>query len=59
MIPVLEKLGDPVPGPYNRVKTVPPHVAKFVKEENAKREKYAAEAARKPAPLKRPKKVEE
>ncbi|OAL45606.1 hypothetical protein IQ07DRAFT_519648 [Pyrenochaeta sp. DS3sAY3a] len=59
VIPVIEKLGDPVPGPYNRVKTVPPHVAKFVKEENAKREKYAAEAARKPAPLKRPKKVEE
>lgn len=59
VVPVYEKLGDPVPGPYNNVQTVPEHVTKFVTEENAKRERHAAEAARKPAPLKRAKKTEE
>jgi nitroimidazol reductase NimA-like FMN-containing flavoprotein (pyridoxamine 5'-phosphate oxidase superfamily) len=54
VVPVYEKLIVPQPGPYNRVKTVPDHVAKFVKEENEKREKYALDAAHKPAPLKRP-----
>ena len=54
VVPVYEKLGEPQPGPYNRVGAVPEHVAKFVKEENEKREKYAFEAAHKPASLKRP-----
>lgn len=56
VIPVYEKLGEPRPGPYNRVRTVPAHVREFVDEQNEKREKYAVEAAAKPAPLKRPKK---
>ncbi|KAF1848954.1 flavin-nucleotide-binding protein [Cucurbitaria berberidis CBS 394.84] len=59
VIPVYEKLGEPVPGPYNRVKKVPDHVVRFVKEENAIRETYASDAARKPAPLKRVKRTEE
>jgi nitroimidazol reductase NimA-like FMN-containing flavoprotein (pyridoxamine 5'-phosphate oxidase superfamily) len=59
VVPVYEKLVEPVPGPYNRVQQVPEHVTKFVKEENAKREKYAVGAANKPAPLKRKKKEED
>ncbi|KAF2008059.1 hypothetical protein P154DRAFT_419743 [Amniculicola lignicola CBS 123094] len=59
VIPVYEKLGEPQPGPYNRVKEVPEHVRKFVDGENERREKYAFEAAHKPAPLKRPAKKEE
>ncbi|KAH7383907.1 hypothetical protein BKA66DRAFT_87735 [Pyrenochaeta sp. MPI-SDFR-AT-0127] len=59
VVPVYEKLVEPVPGPYNKVQKVPEHVAKFVKEENAKRERYATEAASKPAPVKRVKRTEE
>ncbi|KAF2020183.1 hypothetical protein BU24DRAFT_489995 [Aaosphaeria arxii CBS 175.79] len=57
VVPVYERLGEPVPGPYNRLKEVPEHVKRFVKEENAKRDAYAFEAAKKPAPEKRPKKA--
>jgi uncharacterized protein len=57
VIPVYEKLGDPQPGPYNRIKSVPAHVGDFVKEENKKREKYAYDASHKPAPLKRVRKT--
>lgn len=56
VIPVYEKLIEPQAGPYNRIKKVPEHVSKFVAEENKKREKYAFEAAHKPAPVKRVKK---
>lgn len=59
VIPVYEKLGDPQSGPYNRVERVPEHVAKFVEEDNKRREKYAFDAAHKPAPLKRPAKKSE
>ncbi|KAH7093747.1 hypothetical protein FB567DRAFT_180104 [Paraphoma chrysanthemicola] len=55
VIPVYEKLADPIEGPYNRIKNVPDHVGKWVKEENERRETYTREAAKKPAPLKRPK----
>lgn len=56
VVPVYERLGEPRPGPYNRVKEVPEHVRKFVDGENERRERYAVEAAQKPAPLKRLKK---
>jgi hypothetical protein len=56
VVPVYEKLGEPLPGPYNRVKDVPAHVSAFVQGENVKREEYAMEAAKKPAPPKRVKK---
>ncbi|KAF2788263.1 hypothetical protein K505DRAFT_315209 [Melanomma pulvis-pyrius CBS 109.77] len=59
VVPVYERLGEPQVGPYNRVKKVPDHVRGFVDRENEKRERYAMEAANKPAPLKRPKKREE
>jgi nitroimidazol reductase NimA-like FMN-containing flavoprotein (pyridoxamine 5'-phosphate oxidase superfamily) len=59
VVPVYERLADPVPGPYNRVQKVPEHVRVFVEGENGRREKYAIEAANKPAPLKRKKKEEE
>jgi hypothetical protein len=48
-----------VAGPYNRVSDVPDHVTKFVADENEKRERYAIDAAKKPAPLKRPKKSQD
>ncbi|ORY11692.1 hypothetical protein BCR34DRAFT_601138 [Clohesyomyces aquaticus] len=53
VLPVYEKMGEPQPGPYNRVTKIPEHVTKFVKEQNEAREKYAFEAAHKPAPVKR------
>ncbi|CAO2650151.1 Nn.00g014430.m01.CDS01 [Neocucurbitaria sp. VM-36] len=59
VVPVYERLGEPIPGPYNRVKKVPEHVTQFVKEENAKREAYASDAARKPALPKRVKRTED
>ncbi|KAF2816363.1 uncharacterized protein BDZ99DRAFT_458241 [Mytilinidion resinicola] len=59
VIPVYEKLGEPQVGPYNRAKKVPDHVTNFVDKENALREKYAVDAAHKPAPVKRVKKGEE
>lgn len=59
VVPVYEKLGEPQPGPYNRVKEVPGHVKRFIERENAKREVYAVEAAAKPAPVKRLKKTDD
>jgi len=59
VVPVYERLGEPVPGPYNRVKEVPGYLGGWVDQENSEREMYVNEAARKPAPLKRPKKVQE
>ncbi|KAF2832630.1 hypothetical protein CC86DRAFT_401389 [Ophiobolus disseminans] len=59
VVPVYERLGEPVAGPYNRVPGVPAHVSEFVSGENEKRERYASDAARKAAPLKRPKKNED
>ena len=59
VVPVYERLGEPVAGPYNRVKEVPEHVRVFVEGENAKREEYAVAATRKPAPPKRVKRSEE
>jgi hypothetical protein len=56
VVPVYEKLGEPLPGPYNGVKNVPAHVSAFVQGENVKREEYVMEAAKKPAPPKRVKK---
>ncbi|KAF2834128.1 hypothetical protein M501DRAFT_964906 [Patellaria atrata CBS 101060] len=55
VIPVYEKFGDPVPGPYNRVKKIPDHIGDFVKEQNKAREEYCTAATKKPAPLKRKK----
>lgn len=59
VVPVYERLGTPVEGPYNRVKEVPGHVGRWVEEENGRREGYAGEAARKDAPPKRGKRSDE
>lgn len=59
VIPVYEKLGEPQPGPYNRLSEIPNHVKSFVQEQNKAREKYAFDAAYKPAPVRRVKKGEE
>lgn len=59
VLPVYECIGDPLPGPYNRVKKVPEHVTSFVKTINERNKKYATDAALKPAPLKRKKPTED
>ncbi|KAF2186322.1 hypothetical protein K469DRAFT_706984 [Zopfia rhizophila CBS 207.26] len=59
VIPVYEKLGEPQAGPYNRITKVPEHVTRFVTEENKVREKYAFDAAHKPASVKRVKRGED
>lgn len=53
VIPVYEVYGEPQPGPYNRVKDVPEHVEDFVLSRGEINERYAFEAAHKPAPEKR------
>lgn len=55
VLPVYKTIGEPQPGPYNKVKRVPEHVASFVKASNEQNRKYAYEAAHKPAPQKRKK----
>lgn len=53
VVPVYERFGEPVVGPYNRVKEVPEYVKSYVEEMNKGNESYALEAARKDAPVKR------
>jgi len=53
VLPIHERVAELVPGLYNRVKHMPEHVVRFVENDNGKNEKYACEAARKPAPEKR------
>jgi len=55
VIPVYEMYGDPQPGPYNRIKNVPEHVEDFVLSHGEINERYAYDAAHKPAPEKRKK----
>lgn len=59
VIPLYETYGEPQPGPYNRVKEVPEHVEGFVLSTNEVNERYAYDAAHKPAPEKRKKEGEE
>lgn len=58
VVPVYERLGTPVPGPYNRVAKVPEHVGVWVGEENERRERGVVEGARKAPPVKRVKNKE-
>lgn len=55
VIPLYETYGEPQPGPYNRVKQIPEHVEGFILEGNEINERYAYDAAHKPAPEKRKK----
>ena len=59
VLPVWERIGDPVPGPYNQVKELPKHVREYVKEWNEEAERYAKEAAVHEPPPKRKKKEED
>jgi len=58
VIPLYETYGEPQPGPYNRVKEVPEHVEGFILSQNEVNERYAYDAAHKPAPEKRKKEGE-
>lgn len=58
VVPVSEKLGEPLNGPYNRVTEVPGYLERWIQAENKDREEYAVETAKKPAPVKRKKKEE-
>jgi nitroimidazol reductase NimA-like FMN-containing flavoprotein (pyridoxamine 5'-phosphate oxidase superfamily) len=53
VVPVYEVLGEPVPGPYNRVGDVPEHVREWRERVNEENVGYATEAARKEAPVKK------
>jgi nitroimidazol reductase NimA-like FMN-containing flavoprotein (pyridoxamine 5'-phosphate oxidase superfamily) len=58
VIPLYETYGEPQAGPYNGVKEVPEHVEGFVLSQNEVNERYAYDAAHKPAPEKRKKEGE-
>ncbi|KAG9504117.1 hypothetical protein J7337_004081 [Fusarium musae] len=47
VLPIHATMGEPVPGPYNRV-GVPDHIAEFSKDFNEDNQKYALNAARDP-----------
>lgn len=51
VVPVYEVLGEPVPGPYNRVLEVPEYVREWRESVGGENERYAVEAARKDAPV--------
>lgn len=54
VLPVYQVIGEPVAGPYNEVGKVPEHIVEFIAESNERTKKYAEQAARKPAPVKKP-----
>ncbi|KAI0155201.1 hypothetical protein GGR57DRAFT_464544 [Xylariaceae sp. FL1272] len=47
VVPVHYTLGEPMPGPYNRVEKVPGYLDEYVKEQNADAKEIALEAATK------------
>jgi nitroimidazol reductase NimA-like FMN-containing flavoprotein (pyridoxamine 5'-phosphate oxidase superfamily) len=53
VLPLYEQFGEPVPGPYNRVKEVPEHVTSYKEVTNKANFEYAEAAAKKDAPVKR------
>jgi nitroimidazol reductase NimA-like FMN-containing flavoprotein (pyridoxamine 5'-phosphate oxidase superfamily) len=53
VLPLYEQYGEPVPGPYNVIGTIPEHVRTYRKEFNADNIAYAESAARKDAPVKK------
>jgi len=53
VVPVYERFGEPVPGAYNKVGAIPEHIDKHVKTQNAERETYSIEAAKKSEPAKK------
>lgn len=59
VVPVYERLGEPVAGPYNKVDGLPDHVGTFVETENQEREEYARKVAEMPAPAKRMKREQD
>jgi hypothetical protein len=59
VVPLFEVLGDPIPGPYNRVEDVPQHLRDYRQMVNADNEEYATAAGRKPAPVKRKERAED
>lgn len=52
VVPLYNTLAEPIPGPYNHISDIPPHVGDYVKERNERERGYAMAAARKPAPVK-------
>ncbi|KAI1429806.1 hypothetical protein F5Y12DRAFT_709808 [Xylaria sp. FL1777] len=47
VVPVHYTLGEPIPGPYNKLDTLPAYLDEFVRESNQDAKDIAAEAARK------------
>lgn len=46
VVPLWERVGEPVPGPANRVQEVPEHIRTFKVSENDRNEKFAMSAAK-------------
>lgn len=59
VVPLYEQFGEPVPGPYNEVAEVPEHVAVYRERCNGEFKRYAEEASRKDAPVKKKERGEE
>jgi hypothetical protein len=59
VLPLYEQFGEPVPGPYNKVKEVPQHVLEYKERLNKENYEYATKAAVKDAPVKRPDKEDD
>ncbi|KAF4612461.1 hypothetical protein G7Y89_g15616 [Cudoniella acicularis] len=51
VVPLYEVYGEPVPGPYNRVKEVPGYVGRWVEGVNEEGRSYAVEGAKRDAPV--------
>ena len=59
VVPVIEKYGDPIPGPLNRVEEVPTYIRDFVDGVNGRNEGYVAESCREPVGAKKKEGLEE
>jgi len=46
VVPVYQRMGEPVPSSYNKVQAVPEHIGTYIKTQNAEREEYAIAAGK-------------
>ncbi len=58
VVPVWQKIGQPVPGSYNRLEKVPGYIEEFVEGWNQRAESYTTETAQKTQPAKKQKREE-
>ena len=56
VLPMWEQIGEPIPGPYNKVAEAPEYITGFVSGTNEERGQHAVAAAKKTSVPKREKK---